>query len=89
MMLTAPQSHFPLPTTTSSHSFIPPIYDPFDNANAWYNSQSNNDEMDLGNTHRLLEAIEQQKRVVEVELTRLKEQATGSAQQSEWHTQAD
>jgi hypothetical protein len=83
MMLTALHTNLPPTTTTTSYkdSYIPPIYDPFDNANAWGSNNNNgtNDEIDLGNTHRLLEAIEQQKKVVEVELTRLKEQATGSA----------
>ena len=85
-MLTALHTHLPPPptTTTTSHkdSFIPAMYDPFDNANAWGsggNSVHHNDDIEMGNTHRLLEAIEQQKKVVEVELTRLKEQATGSA----------
>lgn len=38
-----------------------------------------------GNTHRLLEAIEQQKRAVEVELARLKDTSNSPGGGDSWH----
>jgi hypothetical protein len=39
-----------------------------------------------GNTHRLLEAIEQQKRAVEVELARLKDSSNSPGGPDSWHS---
>ena len=80
-MLTAPQSSVSSKESLAPQNryLVPPVFDPLDNANAWGGggAASNSSDADIGNTHRLLEAIEQQKRVVEQELTRLKEQTKG------------
>jgi hypothetical protein len=75
----------PIVVSTQHVTHIPrqhhDIIDSFDSS---WSPSGGGGQNEQGNTHRLLEAIEQQKRVVEIELARLRE-AAGQAQ--DWHAQ--